>query len=74
MGLKNIYNTRSVTTYAYVDPFVPSQLIHARSLGHRRGPEGRLHRVVAEGRHLPEVLWSSVYTTKSSIFLKTGQT
>ena len=45
-----------VKTYAYVNPFVPSQLIHVRSLGHREGPEGRLNRIIVEGRLLHEAV------------------
>ena len=62
----------SINTYAYVNLFVLSQLTHARSLGHRRGLEGRLHRVVVEGQFSPEVVWSFVCTAKSSISLRAG--
>jgi hypothetical protein len=60
---------RVVNTYVYVNPLALSQLTHVHNVGRKEGPEGRLRRIVAEGRLLHELEWSSVYTAKSSIFL-----
>jgi hypothetical protein len=57
-------------TYVYVNPFAPFQLTHVHSVGRKEGLEGRLHRIIVEGRLLHELGWSFVYTARSSIFLK----